>query len=90
MHRLAGRFAVREVSEPPAAGCGILPLILDHELNIHGGPDNKRLSAREWIGQYLVVVFRRDKNPMKRGNDGAVRERDLPFFKGLNGYIVAS
>ena len=26
---------------------------------------------------------------MKRGNDGVVWERDLPFFKGFDGYIVA-
>jgi hypothetical protein len=26
---------------------------------------------------------------MNRGNDGAVRERNLPFFEGLDRYIVA-
>src|ERR1700737_240133 len=85
---LVARLSVLKVSEPPAARRGVLLGILDHELDIHGGPDNERLSAGEWTGQDFVVVFRRGTSPMKRGNDGAVWERERPFLKGLESYIV--
>jgi hypothetical protein len=64
-------------------------VVLDHELNIPGGPDNERLSAGERTGQDFVVVFRRNSSPMNRGNDRAVWERNLSFLNGLDCIVVA-
>src|SRR5215813_6265251 len=91
VQRLVARFAVREVAESPAAGGGVLFRVLNHELNIHSGPGNKRLQARaRKADRYDFVVFlRRDFIPMQRGNDGAVGERELPCPKGLYRNIVA-
>src|SRR5271163_1856982 len=47
------------------------------------------MSAGEWNVQNFVVVLRRDATPMNCGNDGAVRERERPFLKGLDRYVVA-
>ena len=38
VQRLIARFAVREVGETPAAGSRVFFRILNHELNVHGGP----------------------------------------------------
>src|SRR5215467_10460415 len=46
VQRLVPRFAVREVSESPAAGCGVLFRVFDHELDVHSGPSNERLESR--------------------------------------------
>ena len=47
------------------------------------------MSAGEFGGQGFVVVFGRDTGPVNRGNDAAVRERELPFLKGFDRFIVA-
>ena len=48
--RRVARFAVLEVSEPPAAGCGVLCRVLDHKLNVRGRPRNERLGpAKDFI-----------------------------------------
>src|ERR1700690_3193701 len=47
------RFAVCEVSEPPAAGCSVLFRVLDHKLNVRGLPGNERLS----LAKDLVVFL---------------------------------
>ncbi len=46
VQRLVPRSAVREVGESPTASRGVLIRVLDHELDIHGGPSNERLEAR--------------------------------------------
>ena len=38
VQRLVARFAVGEVGKSPAAGCGVLFRVLDHELNVRGRP----------------------------------------------------
>ena len=52
VQRLVARFAVGEVGESPAASRRVLFRVLDHELNILGGPGNGRLesSARKAAG----------------------------------------
>src|SRR5262249_5660428 len=82
---LVASFAVREVGKSPAVGRGVLVRVLDHELDVHGGLGNERLEAgtRKADGQDFIVFVRRDFIPMQRGNDGAVRERELPCPKGL-------
>ena len=74
MQGFVARLSVLKVGESPAACRGVLLCVLDHELNIYGGADKERLSARKFTGEGVVVVFRRDTSPMNRGNDGAVRE----------------
>src|SRR6266849_5640872 len=82
--RLVARFAVFEVSEPPAARRGVLFGFLDHELNVRGGAGNERLgSAKD-----LVVFLRRDVTVVQSGNDRAVREWELPLAVGFDRYIV--
>jgi hypothetical protein len=41
VHRLVGRFAVFELTEPPAACRGVFSRVLDHQLNVNGGPATK-------------------------------------------------
>src|SRR5208282_1765465 len=83
--RRVARFAVREVTEPPAAGCGVLGRVLDHKLNVRRGAGNKRLS----LAKDFVVFLRRDVTVMQSCNDRAVREWKLPCPEGLDRYIVA-
>jgi hypothetical protein len=75
VHRLVGRFAVFELTEPPAAGRGVFSGVLDHQLNINGGPGNERL----FTVKDFVVFLRRDVTPGQPDNNCAVRERK-PFF----------
>jgi hypothetical protein len=79
-----GRFAVLEVCEAPASGCCVLFGIFDHELNVCGRAGNERLNTTE----DFVVFVRRDAAVMQGSNEGAIRERQLPFAVGLERYIV--
>jgi hypothetical protein len=45
VHRFVGRFAIFELGVSPAAGRGVFSRVLDHQLNINGGPGNERLST---------------------------------------------
>src|ERR1700677_3371756 len=74
-HRLIHRFTVRELSESPAAGRGVLSGILDHELNISGRPRNERL----FPAKDFVVLRRRHVTIGQPGNHCAIRERKLSF-----------
>jgi hypothetical protein len=48
--RRVARFAVCEVTKPPAAGGGVLGCVLDHKLNVRGGPGNERLGlAKDFV-----------------------------------------
>src|SRR5512147_422455 len=81
VHRLVGGFAVVKVSEPPAAGRGVL----DHKLNpVLGWPGHERLETAKGFATFL----QRDVIPGEPGNDGAVREWKLPFPVGLDRYVV--
>jgi hypothetical protein len=79
------RFAVCEVPEPPAAGCGVLFRVLDHELNVGGRAGNKRLD----LAKDFVVFVRRDVTVMQSRKDCAVRKRKLPLPVGFDRDIVA-
>ena len=46
VQRLVASFAVREIGISPAASRGVLFRVLDHELDIHGGPGNEKFEAR--------------------------------------------
>src|SRR5512144_1167560 len=82
VHRLVGGFVVVKVSEPPAAGRGVL----DHKLNpVLGWPGHERLETAKGFATFL----QRDVIPGEPGNDGAVREWKLPFPVGLDRYVVA-
>ena len=75
--RLVGRFAVFELSKPPTARRSVFSEVLDHELNVRGGPGHERLGAAE----DFVVRLRRNVIPGQPGDDCAVRKRQLslPF-----------
>ena len=73
------------MGDPIRSGEGVVIADLDFTLI----DKRKQLSAGEWTGQDFVVVFRRDTSPMNRCNDGAVWERDLSFFNGLDRNVVA-
>src|SRR5216683_2396195 len=82
---LVARFAVFEVSEPPASRRGVLCGVLDHKLNVRGRAGNERLgSAKDF-----VVFLRWDVTVVQSRNDCTVRERNLALAIGLNRYIVA-
>src|SRR5262249_34322643 len=53
------------------------------------GDERLESGAGKTDGQDLVVFLRRNLGPMQRGNDRAVRERELPFAKRLYRNIVA-
>src|SRR5512144_2029529 len=77
VHRLVGGFVVVKVSEPPAAGRGVL----DHKLNpVLEWPGHERLETAKGFATFL----QRDVIPGEPGNDGAVREWKLPFPVGLD------
>ena len=63
--RLVGRLAAGEVPEPPAAGCGVLFGVLDHDLYIDGRAGNESLDA----AKHFVVFVGGDALPMRRDND---------------------
>src|SRR5580700_4129472 len=79
------RFAVFELSKPPTTRRGVFSGVLDHKLNVRGGPGHERLGA----SKDFVVFLRRNVTPCQPGNDGAVRERQLPLAVCLDRYIVA-
>src|SRR5262249_15771942 len=85
---LGARLAVLiKLREPPAPRRGILFCVLDHKLQVprRGGPGHERLGP----AKDFVVLLRRDVVPGYTGNDGAVRERELPFAIGLDRDVVA-
>jgi hypothetical protein len=45
VQRFVAGFAVCEVGISPAGGRGVLFRVLDHELNVHGGPGKGRFKA---------------------------------------------
>src|SRR3954454_571366 len=76
VHHVAGGFAVVELSEPPAAGRGVLSRVLDHELNaVLGCAGHIRLEMAKGIADFLQRVV----TPGKPGNDGAARIGKLRF-----------
>src|SRR5690349_4204096 len=85
-HRRVDRLAIVELSEPPAPGRGVSPLVLDHELNaVLGGSGHEGLGTAEG----LVVFLRWNVAPGEPGDDRAVREGSRPVAEGLDGYVVA-
>src|SRR5471030_2441027 len=89
VQRLLAGFSVFKISEPPTARRRVFFRVLDHELDIRGGPDDEGLSAWECARQDFVVVLGRDAIPMQRGDDRAVRERNRPLPESLDRYVVA-
>src|SRR5580704_17556042 len=89
VQRLVARLSARKVSETPAARRGILLRILHHELHIHRPPNHQRFRAGKWNIEDLVVIFRRDACPMKRCNDGTIRERERSLLESLDRDVVA-
>ena len=83
--RRVGRFAVFELSKPPASGRGIFFRVLDHKLNVRSGSGHERLGA----AKDFVVFLRRKIAPGEACDDCAVRERQLPLTVCLDRYIVA-
>src|ERR1700730_12846441 len=85
VHRLAGGFAVVELSEPPAVGRGVFSGVLDHELNsVLRWPGYEGLGMAEGFAAFLQRVV----TPGEPGNDGTVRVRKLPFPGGLDRDVV--
>jgi hypothetical protein len=85
MHRLVGRFAVFELSEPPAACRGVFSRVLHRQLKIDGSAGNEGLS----LTKDFVVFLRRNVTPGEPRNDCAIGVRQLSFPVGLDRYIVA-
>jgi len=85
VHRFICGFTVVELGEPPAACRGVFCGVLDHELNVRGGPGHERLGT----AKDFVVLLRRDVTPREPGNDSAVRERNLSFPVGLDRHVIA-
>src|SRR5262245_40538021 len=85
-HGLAGRLAIIEMLESPAAGRGVLLRILDHELDavLRGAGDERLRTAKG-----LVVLLVRHVAPGDAGNDGAVGEGERALAIGLDRYFVA-
>ena len=57
--RRVGRFAVFELSKPPATCRGIFFRVLDHKLNVRGGSGHERLGA----AKDFVVFLGRNITP---------------------------
>jgi hypothetical protein len=91
VQRFIARFTVRKVGETPAARCGVFLRVLDHELNVHGGPGKGRseVATGKTGRQSLIVKVRRFFIPMQSGNNCAIRERQSSVAKGLDRKIVA-
>src|SRR5579871_1736411 len=87
--RGVARLAILKVAKPPPARRRVPFRVLDHELNIHGGPGDEGLSSREWTGEDVIVHLRGDPIPMQRCNDRAVRKRWLPFLERVDRDVVA-
>jgi len=83
--RRCARFAVREVTEPPAAGCGIFFRVLNHKLNVRRRPRHKRLD----LAKDFVVFSGWDVTVVQGGQHGAVWKRKRAIAEGLDRYIVA-
>src|ERR1700721_1726172 len=82
---LTVRFAVLELSKPPARRRGVFLRILDHELEIRRGPGNERLfSAKD-----RVVLGRWDVLPGKPRNHRAIRERTRSVSKCFDRDVVS-
>ena len=62
---VANRAVFVEMTEDPAARRGVLFGVLDHKLDVRGGPRNERLGAAE----DFVVFVRRRVTPVQGGND---------------------
>jgi hypothetical protein len=56
--RLAGRFAVFELSKPPTTSRGIFLRVLDHKRNVRGGSGHERFRN----GQRLCCFPRTERN----------------------------
>src|SRR5271165_5119721 len=83
--RRVRRFAVFELSKPPATGRGIFFRVFDHKLNVRGGSGHERLRTPK----DFVVFLGRDITPGEACDGGAVRERQLSLAVCLDRYIVA-
>jgi hypothetical protein len=66
------------LSKPPTARRSVFSEVLDHELNVGGGPGHERLGT----AKDSVVFLRRNITPGQPGDDCAVRERQLFFPVG--------
>jgi hypothetical protein len=83
--RRVGRFAVFELSKPPASGGGVFFRVLHHKLNVRGGSGHERLGA----AKDFVVFLRRKVAPGEACDDCAFREGQFPLAVCLDRYIVA-
>jgi hypothetical protein len=91
VQRFVARFAVREVGETPAAGCGVFLRILYHELNVHRGPGKGGVEAGagKTGSQGFLVGVRGVFVPVQGRNFGAIRKRQSPVAESLDGKVVA-
>jgi hypothetical protein len=79
-----------EQSKTPAVGRGSFFRVLDHELNIRGGPGFERFSQETFGWGFVASSFNKGANGFvaflrrglttgEPGNDSARRERELPL-----------
>src|SRR5688500_12770692 len=86
-HRPVGQgSAIIEWGVGPAAGCGVLLGVFDHELHaVLGAPGDEGLAAAEG----LVVLLRGVEAPGESGDDRAIREVAGAFAVGFDRDVVA-
>src|SRR5688572_28037711 len=78
------------MTESPAAGRGVFPEVLDHELNpVFWASGHERLGTGAKHAKGLVVLLGRVEAPGYSGNDRAVGERKLSVAIGFDRFVVA-